>query len=200
MRQTVFICRVYRAVACGHHSCAIPPPFRNQEARVIDTMKTTTIASLALNIVLAAVVLVALLGRTQQHEQDVGMMMVRAPAATGLAAPCTGSRTAVNFHRRFKFQPRRKPDPPRKWSMKVGDKVKVISGGDKGKESEITRVYRKSGYVLVKDVNLKTKHQRPQGEDETGAIIQIEHPIHHSNVKVTERSVYTKPVAAVATE
>mmetsp|Transcript_37406 Transcript_37406/g.72445 ORF Transcript_37406/g.72445 Transcript_37406/m.72445 type:complete len:141 (+) Transcript_37406:3-425(+) len=127
---------------------------------------------------------------SSESQGDLSMM----PKTIQPATQATPFTTAVNFHRRFKFQPRRKPNPPRKWPMKVGDKVVVIAGSDKGKESEITKVYRKTGYVMCKEVNMKTKHQRGQEEGETGSIIQIEHPIHHSNLKVTERSVYQKPV------
>ena len=57
--------------------------------------------------------------------------------------------------------------------MKVGDTVKVIAGSDKGKISEIARVYRHNSKVLVKDVNLKTKHVKGKQEGESGQIIQV---------------------------
>ncbi|GAB5363428.1 hypothetical protein AAMO2058_000882200 [Amorphochlora amoebiformis] len=152
-----------------------------------------TVASLALNIVLACVMLFALFGRSASRQPSL-QMMPRTVSGTSQIGCMGRPATAVNFHKRFKFQPNRKPNPPRKWPMKTGDKVKVISGADKGKEGEISRVYRKTGYVLVKDINMKTKHQKGRDE-EVGAIIQIEAPIHHSNLKVTERSVYTKSAA-----
>ncbi|KAH7285857.1 hypothetical protein KP509_33G048800 [Ceratopteris richardii] len=69
-----------------------------------------------------------------------------------------------------------------KLHVKVGDTIKVIAGSDKGKISEITRVYRHNSKVLVKDVNLKTKHMKGKQEGESGQIVQIEAPIHSSNV------------------
>ena len=63
-----------------------------------------------------------------------------------------------------------------KLHVKVGDTVKVIAGSDKGKISEITRVYKHNSKVLVKDVNLKTKHVKGKQEGESGQIIQVHDP------------------------
>ena len=70
-----------------------------------------------------------------------------------------------------------------KLHVKKGDKVKVISGSDKGKVSEVVEVFRKTGYIKVKDVNVKTKHVKPRQEGETGQIQKIEAQIHHSQVQ-----------------
>ncbi len=45
--------------------------------------------------------------------------------------------------------------------FKVGDKVLVTSGKDKGKKSEISAVFPAINKVLVKDVNLYFKHVKP---------------------------------------
>jgi large subunit ribosomal protein L24 len=66
--------------------------------------------------------------------------------------------------------------------VKTNDKVVVICGADKGKVTSVVEVFTKSGTILCKDVNIKTKHVKPKGEGETGQIIQKEWPIHHSNV------------------
>ncbi|KAH7546618.1 large ribosomal subunit protein uL24c [Ziziphus jujuba] len=69
-----------------------------------------------------------------------------------------------------------------KMHVKVGDTVKLIAGHEKGKIGEITKVFRHNSTVIVKEVNLKTKHVKSRGEDEPGQIIKIEGPIHSSNV------------------
>ncbi|GLT83478.1 hypothetical protein SLE2022_017660 [Rubroshorea leprosula] len=69
-----------------------------------------------------------------------------------------------------------------KMHVKVGDTVQVISGSDKGKIGEITQIFRHNSTVIVKDINLKTKHQKSREEGEPGQIIKIEAPIHSSNV------------------
>uniref|UniRef100_A0A6U0EYL7 Large ribosomal subunit protein uL24 C-terminal domain-containing protein n=2 Tax=Ostreococcus mediterraneus TaxID=1486918 RepID=A0A6U0EYL7_9CHLO len=66
--------------------------------------------------------------------------------------------------------------------VKTNDKVIVIAGADKGKVTNVVEVFTKTGEVLCKDVNIKTKHIKPRGEGETGQIIQREFPIAHSNV------------------
>ncbi|PIN18401.1 Mitochondrial/chloroplast ribosomal protein L24 [Handroanthus impetiginosus] len=66
--------------------------------------------------------------------------------------------------------------------VRVGDTVKVISGNDKGKIGEVTTVMKHSSKIVVKDINLKTKHVKSREEDEQGRIIKIGAPIHSSNV------------------
>jgi large subunit ribosomal protein L24 len=68
--------------------------------------------------------------------------------------------------------------------IKIGDSVKIISGFDKDKTGEVVKIYRNSGKILVKGVNFKFKHTKPNTENEVGEIKQIEAPIHHSNVKL----------------
>ncbi|XP_028761813.1 50S ribosomal protein L24, chloroplastic-like [Neltuma alba] len=69
-----------------------------------------------------------------------------------------------------------------KMHVKVGDTVKVISGREKGKIGEITKIFKHNSTVIVKDTNLKTKHMKSREEGEPGQIIKIEGPIHSSNV------------------
>ena len=77
-----------------------------------------------------------------------------------------------------------------KFPVKVGDIVTVISGFHKNETGEITKLDRKTGKVVVKGINFKFKHIKPNTENEIGEIKQFEAPIHHSNVKLnlTERS------------
>lgn len=69
-----------------------------------------------------------------------------------------------------------------KLSIRTGDKVKVIAGKDKGKESRVlaTQPYRQR--VVVERVNMVKKHQRPTNKQPKGGILEIEAPIHVSNV------------------
>ena len=70
-----------------------------------------------------------------------------------------------------------------KMHVKTGDLVKVIAGKDKGKVGKITNVDRKRGEVVMEGVNVRTKHMKPQMDDEEGRIVKVEFPIHHSNVQ-----------------
>jgi large subunit ribosomal protein L24 len=67
-------------------------------------------------------------------------------------------------------------------SIRAGDRVKVIAGKDKGKEGKVLRVRPESRRVIVERVNMMKKHQRPTNKRPQGGIIEIEAPIHVSNV------------------
>ncbi|XJZ27449.1 50S ribosomal protein L24 [Bacillota bacterium Lsc_1132] len=66
--------------------------------------------------------------------------------------------------------------------VKKGDKVRVISGKDKGKTGEILAAYPKESRVLVEGVNIVKKHSKPSQANPQGGIISQEAPIHVSNV------------------
>lgn len=68
--------------------------------------------------------------------------------------------------------------------IKVGDVVMIISGFHKNETGEIIKINKKTGKVLVKGINFKFKHVKPNTENEIGEIKQFEAPIHHSNVKL----------------
>jgi large subunit ribosomal protein L24 len=78
----------------------------------------------------------------------------------------------------------KKNQKPKRYKMHVkkGDMVQVISGRDKGKVGEVLQALPKSSKVVVKGVNIKTKHVKPQQEGESGQISTFEAPIHSSNV------------------
>lgn len=62
------------------------------------------------------------------------------------------------------------------------DTVVVVSGKDKGKTGEVLAAYPKKSTVLVKDVNVVTKHQKPSKANVQGGIIKREAPINSSKV------------------
>ncbi|MBP1919118.1 50S ribosomal protein L24 [Youngiibacter multivorans] len=66
--------------------------------------------------------------------------------------------------------------------VRKNDKVMVISGKDKGKISEVLSVMPKVGKVLVKDVNMVSKHKKPSKTNMQGGIISTEAPINSSKV------------------
>lgn len=68
--------------------------------------------------------------------------------------------------------------------VKVGDTVKVIAGADKGKEGKVIRTIKSEQRVVVEGVHIVKRHSKPRMTNESGSIIEIEAPIHVSNVKV----------------
>ena len=75
--------------------------------------------------------------------------------------------------------------------LRAGDEVIVISGKDKGKTGVIDRVI--SDTFIIKGVNLSKKHQKPNpNKGVAGGIVQIELPIHKSNIAIYNKSKKTK--------
>jgi large subunit ribosomal protein L24 len=68
--------------------------------------------------------------------------------------------------------------------LKTGDKVIVIAGSNKGKEGKITKVL--DNKVIVEGVNLRKKHLKPKNNNGTGEIVEVEAPIHVSNVAIID--------------
>ena len=68
--------------------------------------------------------------------------------------------------------------------LKTGDKVVVIAGANKGKEGKITKVL--DDKVVVEGVNVAKKHLKPKNNNGTGEIVEVERPIHKSNVMIVD--------------
>ena len=86
--------------------------------------------------------------------------------------------------------------------VKVGDNVKILTGKDKGKEGKVLYTLRKKDRVVVEGVNIVKKHMKPSRMNETGGILEVENPIHVSNVKVltAKEDKKVKEVKEVKTE
>ena len=69
----------------------------------------------------------------------------------------------------------------RKFKIKKGDQVVVITGRDKGKKGEVLEVLRAESRVRVQGVNMVKRHRRATQND-AGGIISLEAPMHISNV------------------
>ena len=69
--------------------------------------------------------------------------------------------------------------------IKTGDKVVVIAGKDKGKQGKITKVLKEENKVIVEGINMIKKHVKPNGQT-AGSIVDMEAPIHASNVMILD--------------
>ena len=76
--------------------------------------------------------------------------------------------------------------------IKVGDNVRVITGSNKGKEGKVLKVLRSENKVVVDGINVVKKHLKPNRTNESGGILEIEAPIHISNVKVASKETKKK--------
>ena len=74
--------------------------------------------------------------------------------------------------------------------IKTGDKVKILSGKDKGKTGKVIQILEntKKGqiYVVVENINILKKNMRPRREGEKGQIIELPAPLNISNVMLID--------------
>ena len=71
--------------------------------------------------------------------------------------------------------------------IRKGDRVRVLSGKDKGKEGDVMRAMPREGKVIVEGVNIAKKHQRPTRATMQAGIIEKDMPIDASNVAVVSQ-------------
>ncbi len=74
----------------------------------------------------------------------------------------------------------------RKLHIKSGDKVQVIAGESKGSVGTITKVFVEDYRALIEGVNMVTKHRKPTQQGEKGERVQMEAPIHISNLMLVD--------------
>ena len=76
--------------------------------------------------------------------------------------------------------------------IRSGDTVQVMSGKDAGKQGRVLRTEPGRGRVFVEGVAIQKRHQRPtslrdtQRAQEIGGVIEVEGPIHVSNVMLLD--------------
>ncbi|WP_322489440.1 50S ribosomal protein L24 [Chloroflexus sp.] len=66
--------------------------------------------------------------------------------------------------------------------VKTGDEVLVIAGKDKGRRGKIKYALPAVNRVVVEGLNIVKRHQKPRGPGRAGGIIEMEAPLHASNV------------------
>ena len=67
-----------------------------------------------------------------------------------------------------------------------GDEVRVVRGDHKGETGKVMRDFLKTGRVVEQGVNLVKKHRRARNPEEQSGIIEMEAPIHASNVMLID--------------
>lgn len=74
----------------------------------------------------------------------------------------------------------------KKYKLKKGDTVRIISGEAKGQEGKILEINTKKDRVLVEGVNMISKHTKPNAKSPQGGIVKQEGSVHISNVMYVE--------------
>ena len=68
--------------------------------------------------------------------------------------------------------------------LRKGDRVRVLTGKDRGDEGEVMRVFPKENRVIVEGVNVAKKHQRALRATMQAGIIDKDMPLPASNVAI----------------
>ena len=66
--------------------------------------------------------------------------------------------------------------------IRKGDKVIVLSGNDRGQTGNVLHVWGEK--VVVRGINIRKKHVKRSEANPKGGIVEIEKPIHVSNISV----------------
>ncbi|NJL60208.1 MAG: 50S ribosomal protein L24 [Desulfobacteraceae bacterium] len=69
-----------------------------------------------------------------------------------------------------------------KCHIRKDDKVKILTGKDKGKIGKVLKVDRKKGRILVENINIVTRHVKPNAKNRQGGMVKSEAAVHASNV------------------
>lgn len=72
--------------------------------------------------------------------------------------------------------------------IRKGDKVRILSGKDRGRESTISAAFPATGKVIVEGYNVSSRHTKPISAEEPGGILDKEMPMDASNVAVLSPS------------
>ena len=71
-----------------------------------------------------------------------------------------------------------------KFKLKKEDNVEITTGKDKGKRGRILKIFRDKDRVVVEGANLVKKAKKRKNQQDRGGIVEIEAPIHYSNVAI----------------
>ncbi|HIV98448.1 MAG TPA: 50S ribosomal protein L24 [Candidatus Ornithospirochaeta avicola] len=76
--------------------------------------------------------------------------------------------------------------------LKKNDTVKVIAGSEKGKSGKIVKVDLENERVYIQGVNMVKKTMKKKSAQDKGGIMEVEAPIHVSNVALLSKDKVTK--------
>lgn len=68
--------------------------------------------------------------------------------------------------------------------IKKNDTVVIIGGKERGKRAKVLKVFPQEGKVIVEGLNLVKKHAKKRRQQDQAGIIELEAPIHISNIMV----------------
>ncbi len=66
--------------------------------------------------------------------------------------------------------------------IRKNDTVLIIAGKDKGKKGKVRLVFPKENRLIIEGINMVKRHSRARGAARQAGIIELEAPLHASNV------------------
>ena len=79
-----------------------------------------------------------------------------------------------------------------KLHIKKGDQVLIIAGNDKKKTGKVLKVYPEKNCAIVEGRNIHKKHTKPNAKNTQGGIVEVEAPIHLSNLMLMDGKTPTR--------
>ncbi len=76
----------------------------------------------------------------------------------------------------------------KKFKIKKGDTVVVLSGNSKSQKGKVLEIIRDTDRAIVEGVNMVKKHTKPNSANPQGGIVEQEAPIHISNLMLVDPS------------
>jgi len=76
----------------------------------------------------------------------------------------------------------------RKYHIKKGDTVYVISGESRGQQGRVLDVITRDGKAIVEGVNMVSRHTKPNAKHTQGGIIKKEAPVNITNLMLVDPS------------
>jgi len=74
----------------------------------------------------------------------------------------------------------------KKFHIKKGDTVKIISGDSRGKTGKVLSILTKENKALVENINVVSRHTKPTATKPQGGIVKKEAPVHISNLMLVD--------------
>jgi large subunit ribosomal protein L24 len=75
-----------------------------------------------------------------------------------------------------------------KMKIRKGDRVRVLSGKDRGSEGTVTVALPEVGKVIVEGCNTASRHTKARSQEDPGGIVEKDMPIDVSNVAILSPS------------
>ena len=71
-------------------------------------------------------------------------------------------------------------------TIKKDDNVKILVGKDKGKTGKVVKSLPRENKVIVSGINKVKRHQKARKEGQKGQTVEMEMPLHVSNVALVK--------------